>query len=353
MVYHSLTEAPHNLKEGIDWLVALKGTNAEGNLKALGTAVHKFLVNKPVGFTEVPALENIKLVTKKFLEQTELDDQWFVKELLKRYNKPINTKPGIMAKYFRAADECDYKNVVTAKRISAKTIAGKLGMVVGFCERFLDHIKVPNQYQSAYSSEATWDASCTKDPEACAIVFVGIAPMLYGGLGSLQSATIADSLKHLPFAPKKSFGNVLKALGYVEPGCRDSLSGSDVGSALRGLCLRTLVTLCDLAGFWAFYGSKNPEAVDPVEQPAEPIKPVEPAKPVTTSDAVEALKYSTGKDGTHHVAGGNSGVDMGLLHAWNAKKSNKPPKIYTGVGSNNFHVPGAPAVANLDYGSLI
>ncbi|GBE59234.1 hypothetical protein, conserved [Babesia ovata] len=129
MVYNSL-EAPHNLKEGVDWLMALKGDDSEKNLAALGAAVHKFLADKPVGKMEVPALESVKLITKEFLEQPELKNMWPASELLGRFNKPMNKNFVGSAKCFYNVDESDYTNVVKARRLTSKTIAEKLGKIV-------------------------------------------------------------------------------------------------------------------------------------------------------------------------------------------------------------------------------
>ncbi|CDR95427.1 hypothetical protein BBBOND_0205850 [Babesia bigemina] len=65
MVYTSLTEVPHNLKEGIDWLVALKGTYGENNLKTIVGAIQKFLsyhrLHKPQEAKKHLSYENINL----------------------------------------------------------------------------------------------------------------------------------------------------------------------------------------------------------------------------------------------------------------------------------------------------
>ncbi|CDR97587.1 hypothetical protein BBBOND_0400790 [Babesia bigemina] len=259
MVYNSLTEAPQNLKEAIDWLMALKGDDAKINVAALGAALFSFLADKTVDKMETPALEEVKHVTKKFLDQPELRNQWFVGGLVKRYNDLINKSPGGLAKYFRVVDESD-ENVVKGKGITAGAIVENLGKVVHGTEIFLDDIKSPGEYESAYSSEATWSKSCTQKPEDCAAVFVGIAPMLYAGVRSLHYASIADTLNWAPSTEQElSLRKILKALGYVEPECRAGMGGFDVAKALRGLYLRTLITLCDFTGFWAFYGSNNPD----------------------------------------------------------------------------------------------
>ncbi|GBE62058.1 hypothetical protein, conserved [Babesia ovata] len=255
MVYTSLTEAPHNLKEGIDWLIALKGKNAGKSMEALGDALHKFLADKPVGKMQVPALENVKKISKEFMEQEEVKDLWPASELLVRFNKPMNRNLSGFAKFFNNADLSDHHNVVKIRRVKPTDIAKKVSELVGGCEKFLEKIKVSDKYKSAYSSEATWDASCANDPEACAVVFVGIAPMLYTGLRSLKHASNTDPLVRLRLKKKNnSFARVFKAAGYNETECRDKISGSDVFKALQKfVSFRMLVTLYDLSGFWAFY----------------------------------------------------------------------------------------------------
>ncbi|GBE58857.1 hypothetical protein, conserved [Babesia ovata] len=335
MVYTSLTEAPHNLKEGIDWLVALKGTDAEANVKGLGAAVYKFLANKPVGFTEVPALEEVKLISKEFLEQPELKDMWYVKDMLGKFNEPMD-KDNTLYRWFGALAESDYENIIKVRGLTADAMVKNVSDVVDGCEKFLENIKAPDQYKSAYSSDATWDASCAEDPKACAVVLVGIAPMLFTGLRSLIDVTGVANRTTPAFRGEKNLGKLLKAVGYKEPECRAGMGNSDIRGAFNGVDRYILDKIYDLSGFWAFYGLNNSESVDAVE----------PVKPVTTADAVEALKYHTSKNGPHMIAGDNSGVNMGLLHAWNAKKSNKPPKTGNALRSNMYY-PWLPTVSDL------
>ncbi|CDR95139.1 hypothetical protein BBBOND_0202960 [Babesia bigemina] len=248
MVYTSLTDIPRNLKEAIDWLVAVKGTDAEKNVKAMGAAVYELLADKPVGFTDVTALWNVKFATKKFLQQDEIKDMWPVKELSKRYYEFMDKSPEAIAKAPAMVPKSDYENVIKTRGLTAEVIGQNLGEVVEGCEKLLQGIKVPEQYESAYGSEATWDASCAAKPEACAVVFVGIAPMLYTGLGAMWDAS------HLEMS-KKSAGaaKVLQALGFVEPQCRAGMTVSNALRGLRGIDLHILDTLYDLSGFWAFY----------------------------------------------------------------------------------------------------
>ncbi|GBE58548.1 hypothetical protein, conserved [Babesia ovata] len=254
MVYSSLTEAPRNLKEGIDWLMALKGTDDENGLKAMSAALYDFLAQQPVGKMELPALEEVKLISKEFLEQKELKYQPFVEDLLGRFNKPMNKNLSGCAKYLDNSDESDHENVVKSRGVKPKDIAKNIVKVVDGCAQFLEKIKNPGQYESAYSSEATWDTSCSKDPEACVVILVGIAPMLYAGLRSLRIASNTTPLSRLGCHNKKiKLVSVLKALGYEEAERRAKMSGSDVFKALKSVSHEMLVTLYDIAGFWAFY----------------------------------------------------------------------------------------------------
>ncbi|GBE58756.1 Probable serine threonine- kinase kinX, putative [Babesia ovata] len=327
MVYDSLTDIPHDFREGIDWLIALKGKGGK-NMAAMGAAVYKFLADKPDDSNQLPIFLKVKLITKHFLEQPELKDLRAVELLLQNFHKPRDRNSGSFGKFFRDFDKCDDEDAVKDWGITAENIAEKLSKSVDGCEKFLKSIKMPGQYKPAYSSKATWDASCSQDPEACAAVLVGIAPMLYAGLMSLWDATDPAEFRLAPSRAKENLEKLLNALRCVKPECHDSMSRSDIVDALGGVDIDVLNTLIELSGFWEFHGLEDAEVV-------------------------KANKLFSRKNGSYAVSEGIGGVDMGLLHAWNAKKSNKPPKIFTGVGSNNFHVPGAPAVANLDYGSPI
>ncbi|GBE61243.1 hypothetical protein, conserved [Babesia ovata] len=253
MVYHSLTEAPHNLKECIDWLMALKGTDPENNFKAMGDAVYKFLADKPVGLTVLPALENIKLISKEFMEKPELKDEWCVDRVLGKFKEPMDKNPNVFSKFFGTVGESDYENVVQTQGVDPEAMAAKVAQVVDNCETFLGDIKDPDHYAPAYSSSATWDISCSSDPEACAVVLVGISPMLYTGLLSLMEASIVACFKWPPFSADKPMGEVLKAVGYVEPECRADMKALHVLRAFKALDEEMFAALYDLAGFWAFY----------------------------------------------------------------------------------------------------
>ncbi|CDR95843.1 hypothetical protein BBBOND_0209960 [Babesia bigemina] len=261
MVYTSLTEAPHNLKEAIDWLVALKGDDAEKNLGAMGAAIHKFLADKPVGFTKVPNLEEVKLITKEFLKNPALKELWPTKQVLRRFNEVIFEAPKALHRWFGDVYDSDYKNVIQTKGLTPETIAKQLSKAVDGCEKFLEDVKHPEQYESAYSSEATWEKSCSEKPEACAVVLVGIAPMLYAGLRSMK---VACKVARLPqkvkiYVPSSSVGSVLLAAGYQEKQWPTAMTPLYVAKALKGVTYQVLVTFYDLAGFWAFYWFGNNE----------------------------------------------------------------------------------------------
>ncbi|GBE60157.1 hypothetical protein, conserved [Babesia ovata] len=252
MVYTSLTEAPRNLKEGIDWLIALKGTS-KFNMQVLGHAIYNFLVDKPVGTLLIPSLENVKRLSKEFLEQNELKDLPYVEDLLSKFQKSMHIKSSGAATPSGLAPKSDYENIVQAKGIKPEEIAKNVGTVVDACEKFLDDIKNPYLYKSSYSPEATWDASCAKNPETCAVILVGIAPMLYVGLHSLSDANSPALLgRRLPNS-RNRLGVLLTAAGYKRPHCRAGMKVSDVREALQSVSSKMLVTLYDLAGFWAFY----------------------------------------------------------------------------------------------------
>ncbi|GBE59880.1 hypothetical protein, conserved [Babesia ovata] len=242
MAYHALTEPPRNVKECMDWLIALKGKDPGKNLKALGEAVYKFLADKPVGKMQVPALEKVKHVSEVFLRRQCIRDQPFVRELLQRFNKPMDKNPKKFGNVIKGVEESDYKNVVKAR-----------GKVVDAYQKFSDEIKHPKHYMSAYSSKDTWDASCAQDLEACAVVLVGITPMLYAGIRSLRDASHDETYSWMSLKKKKNLGKVLETVGYKEPECRAGMSGSDVLKVFRVMDKEALDIIYDFAAFQAFY----------------------------------------------------------------------------------------------------
>ncbi|GBE59574.1 Probable serine threonine- kinase kinX, putative [Babesia ovata] len=257
MVYDSLTDAPRDFREGIDWLVALKGTDAEKNLAALGAAAYRFLSEKPDDSNQLPAYKKVELITKEFLEQEGLKNRRPIKLMLSRFNTPRDEKPDSIAPFFGDFDGRVDGEYANEWRITAENIAARLTKSVNACEKFLKDIQVPGKYKSAYSSEATWSGSCSKKPEECAAVFVGIAPMLYTGLVSLWEATDADTFEWLPSRAQKDLEALLKALRYAKPECRSKMRRSDVVKALSGVGIDVLDTLHLFADFWAIYGSGN------------------------------------------------------------------------------------------------
>ncbi|GBE61842.1 hypothetical protein, conserved [Babesia ovata] len=252
MVHNSLKEVPRNLKEAIDWLIALKGDDFPYHMEAMGAAVYDLLEDKPVGYTKVPALEEVKLITKKFMEQEGLKDWWPVKRLLGRFSKRMS-KTGVFARRGKNDAQSEFENIVQTQRIDPEAMAAKVAEVVYYSEKFLDKIKTPDKYIPTYSSEATWDASCAEDPEACAAILVGIAPMLYAGLYSLWDATVTRGWNESNDVVENRVRGVLKAVGFEEPQCRANMGILDVVRAFKGVDERIFTILYDLAGFWAFY----------------------------------------------------------------------------------------------------
>ncbi|GBE61152.1 hypothetical protein, conserved [Babesia ovata] len=199
MVYTSLTEAPRNLRESIDWLMALRGADAEANLKALGAAVHHLLADKPVGFTDVPALENVKLITKEFLEQEELRDNPFVEDLLGIYTAPMNKSPEGLDSDSVAVEESDHENFIKVWGLTAKMVADNLGL---------------------------------------------------RSLRELGDLSVADeSLSE----EKEDIVYALEALGYNDSEFRAGMSRLDLIRVLKPVDSRMLGMIYDFAGFRAFY----------------------------------------------------------------------------------------------------
>ncbi|CDR96139.1 hypothetical protein BBBOND_0300440 [Babesia bigemina] len=251
MVHHSLTEVPRSFKEAVDWLMALRDIDGEKSLRAIGDAVYKFLANKPVGKMEVPALEEVKRISQQFLEEPELKENSYVKELLNRYKTPMNKTDNMWWKSFRAFNGSNYSNFIKTGGLNAEKIARNVDHVTYGCAFLLDNIKRHDQYKSAYTPEATWETSCTKDPEACAVILVGIAPMLYVGLNALWDA-MNGVIWHSNDNTRERLVDVLKALGYVEPECQIR-NTPYVFRGLRHVDRDMLEKLYDLSGFWAFY----------------------------------------------------------------------------------------------------
>ncbi|CDR94957.1 hypothetical protein BBBOND_0201140 [Babesia bigemina] len=299
MVYTSLTEAPHNVKEGIDWLMALKGTSGESTLKAMVGAIHHLFSDHSAGSNPLPSLDKIKSISKEFLEKPELRDNIIVKQLLSRFYTPASAaNTGSKRLLTRYSEE--YARVVGVKGAKPEYIEECLSNVMDGFGKLLNDIKNPDKYKSAYSAEATWEASCAKDPETCAVVLVGIAPMLYAGLISLWGTTESKTGEFHRYAGSRSFGEVLRALGYVQPQCRSDINGSEIFKNFKGLDADLFHKTYDIAGFDTFYGSDIVQKL-PVKQPVveeavvaeksvEPVKAAKSRKPGILRKLRKAVK---------------------------------------------------------------
>ncbi|CDR97801.1 hypothetical protein BBBOND_0402890 [Babesia bigemina] len=157
MLYHSLTDVPRNLKECLDWLIAVKGTS-KFNTQALGYALYNFLVDKPVGMKYVPSVEKVKRLSREFMQKKEFKDLPAVGDLLRRFTERMNKTDFVDIKRFFALHESDYENIVKLNGVTPDSIAKDVDKIADGCEQFLNEIKTPGQYESAYSSEATWEA---------------------------------------------------------------------------------------------------------------------------------------------------------------------------------------------------
>ncbi|CDR93810.1 hypothetical protein BBBOND_0101560 [Babesia bigemina] len=185
--------------------------------------------------------------------QLEVHHHPYVKELLTRYNVAMDSNLGFFDRAFKDIAISDYENVLQTQSIEPETIAKNLGKVVHSTEKFLDYIKRTRRYNRTYSLQATWASSCTHDPEVCAVVLVGIAPMLYAGLRCLIDAA-ADAFMEGPASIQEhSLISVLETLGYEGQPKRGKVRSSDIRSALSDVNKDVLNVLYDLAGFWAFY----------------------------------------------------------------------------------------------------
>ncbi|GBE59261.1 hypothetical protein, conserved [Babesia ovata] len=234
MVYSSLAEAPRNLKEAIDWLMAVKGTDAEVNLKAVGAAVYNFLADKSFGKVEIPDLEKVRLISKKFMEKPDIKDHWFVQKLLEKLNEPTHKT----------------QKTANALRCISKTMLKNLARGAYALEAFLNDIKHPDLYISAYSPEATWGKSCAKNPEDCIVVFVGMVPMLWSGIHYMLSTCKDANMRRPPSLEDKHMREVLRAVGYSYPQWRPDIRGSDFVKALGCASKNVKVAPYGLSGYW-------------------------------------------------------------------------------------------------------
>ncbi|CDR97379.1 hypothetical protein BBBOND_0312820 [Babesia bigemina] len=238
MVYNSLADNPWNLKEAIDWLVALKGTDPSTNFKAMGAALYDFLGQKPIVTRSVTTIEELKRVSYRFIGQKELKHHRSSSVMLERCNGSVEKNTGEFADAMGSKPE---------------KVADNVANVVYACEKFLYALRRHGEHTSAYSSEATWARSCSNDPEACAKIFVGIAPMLYTRLLTLTDASKATNSVWSWFEERQRVVDVLAAGGYTKWDCRHDMSFFDLSKVLSSIKKETFIMLYNIAGVLAFY----------------------------------------------------------------------------------------------------
>ncbi|CDR96787.1 hypothetical protein BBBOND_0306910 [Babesia bigemina] len=303
MLYNSLTDIPRNLKEGIDWLMAVKGSCDENNWKAMVGAVHHLFSKHSARYQQLPALEKIKSVAKEFLQKPGLRDNVVAKEVLELFDTLDSAaKTGEKASPYKYYDENGH--AIRVKGAKPEYIEQTLRKVVDGCEKFLEDIKRPETYRSAYSSEATWEASCSEKPEDCAVVLVGIAPMLYAGLQSLSDVAEQDNGWFISVTTYKNPGEVLIPLGYYSSECRADLNGAEIFRIFNSLDEDLFHKTYALAGFDTFYGSDMVQNL-PVEQSIKPVQLVEEA--VVAQTFVGSAKAGKSAKGTKLGKSGKHG----------------------------------------------
>ncbi|CDR97669.1 hypothetical protein BBBOND_0401610 [Babesia bigemina] len=252
VVYNSLMYVPRNFKEAVDWLIAVRGDDAERNLATLGAAIYDLYVHMSGRSTEWSNLDKAIRFSIDFLEQEKLKKHLYVKMILAILSYRVNITPNVLTNIIVSAYDTENQRFLHKNGLTADTIAEKLCYVVDACAEFLGRIKNRSHYNSAYSPQATWDALFSAHPETGAVIFVGIAPMLVAGLLSLRSASLAGKLKSSPLIASKRMQELIQALGYVEPQLCAGMTASYVGRALGGFTYETINFIFDLAGFWTF-----------------------------------------------------------------------------------------------------
>ncbi|CDR93734.1 hypothetical protein BBBOND_0100630 [Babesia bigemina] len=228
MAYASLTEAPRNVKEGIDWLIALKGDDAGRNLTSMGLAIYNLLTHKPVGNLNKPAPEKVEEGSEEVEGQSGQESVQSLREMSTR-----------------ALAE-NLAKLSNNERLAVRIIALKLSHVILACQQFLDDVKDGDRYVSAYGPEATWDVSCAENPEECVSVFVDVAPMLHGGLKALRKASDGKILGIPSAEDTERVQEIMKAFGYNESEERAEMTATHVSEALRGV-KKIFGTLHDIA----------------------------------------------------------------------------------------------------------
>ncbi|CDR95703.1 hypothetical protein BBBOND_0208570 [Babesia bigemina] len=246
MPFDSLTMVPRDLKEAIDWLLATKVNEDSRTWWSMGLGLTRMYERQPAAVKMLPALEVIKQITKDFLERKEIRNQKFVRSVLDRINKPSSNTTGNDPQSLKV-------HVGSARGVGPRTLARSACKALYVCDMFLDDIKDHEKYRSAYASDVTWEESCDEYPEACAVVLVGIAPILYVGLRSLKEAAKAAVEAGPGSKEEIHLAKVMKAVGYTVPQCRSDLTSLDIRKALRGLDVPMLAVIYDFSGFWGLY----------------------------------------------------------------------------------------------------
>ncbi|ORM41114.1 uncharacterized protein BXIN_0446 [Babesia sp. Xinjiang] len=234
MVHASLLEYPTNYKEAIDWLVAIR---TSGGIKELGAAVVNLFAEQSYDDEFMALIKEIRLKVKRYLRQSGFSDQPAVRIILKllpdesEYPIEVGSPPTITE--IEEAIECQHpshkeeKGVPIAdkseshkpkpilpRNISDADVIKAISDSADQYDKLLRKLWKSKTYEHSYDVTATWEQSCAPEPQTCAKIFVGIAPMLAAGTCALRHIALFASENDLIADSTKKVGSFLKAAGF-------------------------------------------------------------------------------------------------------------------------------------------
>ncbi|CDR96562.1 hypothetical protein, conserved [Babesia bigemina] len=230
VVYDSLLEAPSNLKESFDWIVAVRRCSG---IPILAKALYLVLLR---GAANLPDVKNMKggNVSNVLSDDADYDDWDFddgANKIIKGSHLP---RRGGLTKPTSWVDNVMIKlNLMDEKETEVKMneLYRHLSKASIRIQLILLNLINDSTYVESYGRDVTWDNSCAENPWECADIFISLLIPLCDDLNFIQSECNKRSNldSKLNGTGQRSVGKMFASVGFnlkdfIPKGtCRDFL----------------------------------------------------------------------------------------------------------------------------------
>ncbi|GIX64267.1 variant erythrocyte surface antigen-1 family protein [Babesia caballi] len=272
----SLTDAPENLKEAIDWVLRVSGKengqNDNGAIKGLAGELVKLLGNDASevarGVLRVMG-ENLKRVVEglESFQNKNTIGTTALRGLMKKVSKSLQkvTDYGSAADraYLEKLREMLQQDVTNPGEGPIGKLAQGLANFIGWNGNAVAQGGIGKQgsYASSYKNEATWPTQ-SGEKETCAYVFLGLLPLVFYFLSYIYYwCKSRDGWSGQKFNSQSELKTFMEsdAVGFRDH-LKDSKQGSDVATRIGEKCFQEIKNAYESA-------KKNPPTNPPQDPP--------------------------------------------------------------------------------------